>query len=446
MGKLKSAGTIKMGSMSLAKQASMRNSLHNAKLISALLGMPLKPRRVALPGKKPPTQLMHRDEVLALAFSPDGARLYSTGEGASLHVWEPRTGRPLAACRLGTTATTLAVSSSGRYVVVGMIDRRVAMFDAGSNKQIGSFEVESEVLSLALTSHKPFGFEVLAVGTAEKKVLLTSIPSGERIATLKHGGDVRTVSFSPSGSLLAAGGGTDEMHGLMTRKGSEREMKTVVWEVSRQLKKGLVTRQLRTIPSDDIVHATAFAPSGKVIAIGGEASTISVLLIDRHFENIASLPSTAGVRCLSWSPDSRFLASSGENMQVVIWDIMSERVVLQLPKANDWIMSVAFSPGSAWLAFCGFGCCAAQLQAVEFLDGAMEEQKQDEVDAEGVSAMEDQNELLVAASLSLTLPSESCAGDPQLAAPVSQPIVYTGSLPVAQQHAQRFPVNISAGR
>jgi len=402
--KLKSAGTVKLGSFT--KRSSGKNSVDNPKLISALLGMPLKPLGVSSPAGKPCTDLTHQDEVLSLAFSPNGARLYSAGEDASLRAWDPSSCRPVAHCPLGSAAQALAVSPSGRYVAVGLANGLVTLFDAGSHKEVGSVEVEGEVLSVAVTLQRATGLELLAVGTTGKQVVLASVPGCETLAELKHGGDVRSVSFSPWGSLLAAGGGTDEMHGLMTRKGTDREMKTVVWEVSHHLEKGVVSRQLSSIPSDDVVHATAFAPSGKVMAIAGEACTISVLLVDKRFEQIASLPSTAGVRCLSWSPDSRCLASAGEGMQVYVWDIVSERVVLQLPKATDWITSVAFCPSGTSLAFCGYGSPAAHLHAVEVLDGAAGEEEPDKATRGAPSSHDDVGPLLTA-TLSVSLPKEA---------------------------------------
>merc|ERR1719193_2536344 len=79
------------------------------------------------------------------------------------------------------------------------------------------------------------------------------------------------------------------------------------------------------------------------------------MLVDRGYEKATELPCRAGVRCLAFSPDSHFLASAGEDMQVSVWDIIAERIVFALPKEQDWISGVAFSPDGAALAFCGFG-------------------------------------------------------------------------------------------
>merc|ERR1740121_1579999 len=139
-------------------------------------------------------------------------------------------------------------------------------------------------------------------------------------------------------------------------------MKTVIWQVSPAADK---CQYLGCLESDDIVHATAFSPSGKLLATGGEECFISLFLVDRKFEKASELQCPAGIRCLAWSPNCNFLASGGEDLQVSVWDIISETMVLQLPKAKDWLCMLAFTADSRWLASCGFGHKAVTLHAVE---------------------------------------------------------------------------------
>merc|ERR1711879_1056453 len=101
---------------------------------------------------------------------------------------------------------------------------------------------------------------------------------------------------------------------------------------------------------------TAFSPSCKLLAVAGEDCTIMALKVDSDFQKATLLRSVAGVRCLAWTSDSRFLASGGEDLQVSVWDLIAEIVVFQLPKVRDWILSVAFSPDGQWLAHCGNSC------------------------------------------------------------------------------------------
>ena len=62
-------------------------------------------------------------------------------------------------------------------------------------------------------------------------IFLLSIPDLTDTAELQHDGDVRSLSFSPFGDMLA-GGGADDTHGLMTHKTRGSETKVVIWRVS----------------------------------------------------------------------------------------------------------------------------------------------------------------------------------------------------------------------
>merc|ERR1712045_1048875 len=147
----------------------------------------------------------------------------------------------------------------------------------------------------------------------------------------------------------------------MTKKSKEHEMKTVVWQISADRGN---CKHLGVIATDDIIHATVFSPSGKLLAIGGEDRMIATLMVDRNFEKASEILCTAGVRCLAWSPESRFLASGGEDMQISVWDFVKETLVFQLPKAQDWQCGVAFSKNSLWLAGCGYGTNGVMLYPI----------------------------------------------------------------------------------
>merc|ERR1719382_1462616 len=142
-------------------------------------------------------------------------------------------------------------------------------------------------------------------------------------------------------------------------------MKTVIWQVAADgAADSSSSKQLADVEFDNIVHATAFAPTGKLLAVGGENCEVAVLLVDRGFERATNLQCAAGVRCLAWSPDVRFLAVGGEDMQISIWDIVEDVLAVQLPKARDWYCGLAFSADGLWLASCGFGTREVTLHPV----------------------------------------------------------------------------------
>src|SRR5262249_49925080 len=61
----------------------------------------------------------HAGGVLAVAFSPDGARLASAGADGVIHVWDQRTSRALLTLRIQGTVTAVAFSPDGRRLASG---------------------------------------------------------------------------------------------------------------------------------------------------------------------------------------------------------------------------------------------------------------------------------------------------------------------------------------
>jgi len=304
------------------------------------------------PAKRQQKTLTHNDEVMSLSFSSDGESLVAGGEDCEVILWNIPDKTRLMEVKCGHPVKAVAYAPNGKHIAAGDEDGTITLWDITSKAEVATAQVNGSVLSMAISSSPDF----LAVGTTDKVVTLFSLPGLDEIAVLNHDGDVRSLSFSPDGKTLAGGGGTDNMHGLMTKKSTENKMKTVIWQVDMV---GDNCKHLGTIESNDVVHTVAFSPSGELLATGCEGRQISLLLVNKNFEKTGDLLCPAGVRSISWSPDSHFLASCGEDMQVSVWDLLTEKVIFQLPKAKDWLCAVAFSPARTkelWIASCGFGC------------------------------------------------------------------------------------------
>jgi WD40 repeat protein len=88
-------------------------------------------------------QLKHRlhvdDRYSRVSFSDDGTRLAAVGDGRRLHVWDPRTGKPV----LATVPSFVGAGTSVRWlpdthtVAYGGDDGQVALFDTDASVQRG---------------------------------------------------------------------------------------------------------------------------------------------------------------------------------------------------------------------------------------------------------------------------------------------------------------------
>jgi WD40 repeat protein len=116
---------------------------------------------------------------------------------------------------------------------------------------------------------------------------------------------------------------------------------------------------------DEMIHAATFSPDGKTLATGGSQLTgkdNSISLWDVETgKKTATLPGpTLGVDCLAFSPDSRFLVSTGHG-DVTIWKLEGSRPLATWEahptKGGDrtGVHALAFFPDGKTLATGGFG-------------------------------------------------------------------------------------------
>jgi len=304
-----------------------------------------------------PIKLKHKDEVMSLSFH--GGSLLAGGYDQDLVIWEAESHVRSAEHHIESEILCVSFSPCGEYVFCGDRDKEINVFKAKTLELMSSEVLKDQFGCLAGISSPT---QLLAVGcTAVVKIF--AVPKLEEVISLEHGGQVHSLSFSPSMGMLAAAGGINLTDGLLDYSHKDnRGMKAMVWKSSEFAG---VWNEVATVNYQDFCHAAAFAPTGHALALAGEDRLISILSVHKNFRKVTELPCGAGIRCLSWTPSSRLLASAGEDMRVSVWDVLFKRVVLHLPKADDWLCCISFSADSKWLAACGYGQETVDLWPIE---------------------------------------------------------------------------------
>jgi WD40 repeat protein len=136
---------------------------------------------------------------------------------------------------------------------------------------------------------------------------------------------VRSIAFSPDGTLLAITTGEPKQQGTVT-----------LWEIA--------TRKERWKHAEtDGVPAVAFSPNGQTIAIAvydGMAKLLDVA--DGKVE--ATLKHPKEVRGVAFAPDGNRLATACWDKIVRVWDLASAIEKVTCTGHRDRIFSVSFSP------------------------------------------------------------------------------------------------------
>jgi cytochrome c len=154
-------------------------------------------------------QLLHQldavDNVNAVEFAPDGARLYAGTSDGSLQAWRVSDRAPLSVLRahdFGVTALDLA--PDGRTAVTASVDETVQLWDLERGEPLGTlYGHDGPVLAVALSADG----ELVASGGVDGTVRVWRRGDGDRLRVYaRHAGPVWSVAFNPDGETLLSGG------------------------------------------------------------------------------------------------------------------------------------------------------------------------------------------------------------------------------------------------
>jgi WD40 repeat protein len=264
----------------------------------------------AVSGKVRKSLQGHNSMVHTVAFSPKGNFLASGDDDGTIIIWDSETGE-IKKKILGDpldTGMCVAFSPDGKFLAAkswGIL----RLLDTKSWSVIEETSDLSEGLSIAFTPDSRF----IAVAGSRGKVRLWDVTTRQLKGSIDGtcGGwwaspmslpsTVLSISVSPDGKLLAAGGafGTVE-----------------VWDINSG---GSLWYSER--PCGLWVRSLTFSPDSKKLAVGSDCSTVVVLAskngnIEEQFES----PS-GEVSSVTYSNDGNLLASGSYDKMVRIWKL-----------------------------------------------------------------------------------------------------------------------------
>ena len=243
---------------------------------------------------------IHEGGLLTMAVHPTGSKLATSGQDGCIRIWSAADGKPLQTIELGDGwVETLAWSSDGQWLAASL-SRRVHVYTTDGELAWQSDNHPSTVSALAWS-----GAEELATA-CYGRVAFYGASTGIVQQELQWKGSLVSMVLSPDGDIVACGSQDNSVHFWRRSTGEDSQMHGYPCKPS----------------------SLSFDPSGTLLATGG-AETVTVWsfqgdgpegtkpgLLELHVQPISSV-AFAHHR-------SQKLASGARDGSVVLWSIQDD--------------------------------------------------------------------------------------------------------------------------
>lgn len=325
---------------------------------SRLATLEYNPRHVTLWNAvtgEPDSEIEHKRSFERLAFSPSGRLLVTTNYQYPAAVWSADTGDLLFETDAGIGIVNASFGRGDDLLVGAGRDSFIHVWDVATGEEL--FRRPHDASKVAISADG----RLVASGDREGLVRLWSIEDGREFPSWKLTSGIKILRFMPENRLLAA---SDDAIHISAVDGTQQPaviQATGIRQTRFSAAAGLIAtldekrivqiwdadtaQQLTLMVPEESVRDFAFDDSGRFLAASGRDGFVSVW----DLSPMTALRHTGPVTGLAISPDGRRLVSSGRDGTTRIWDI-AQSAQLEMFDHGDRVNSVAFSPDGAWFA------------------------------------------------------------------------------------------------
>jgi WD40 repeat protein len=290
-----------------------------------------------------------------ISFSPDGKQLATVGIDGTLRIWQDLEGKQLTKLRdyqdRNRDVTTIGISPNSQLLVTSDSQGILNLFDLNSEQKLEFLQKFTDISEIHFSSDS----NLLAISESKGTIHLLDLENKQQLATFQgndidysqgtytrdnYGRFLQGLSFSKDGNWLAIGGNNTIT--VRSRNGQQ----FVTFDEGPAREKGNI------VPN--WVQATAFDPSGNLLATGGIPGDVR-LWNWKERKQILPNPikaNTTQTRSVVFSPKGNLIATAGldgSTSGVRLWNLSGEKLA-EFIGHQKVVKQVIFSPDGTLIA------------------------------------------------------------------------------------------------
>jgi RNA polymerase sigma factor (sigma-70 family) len=271
------------------------------------------------------------EQVLAVAFTPDGRRLLAAGGSASrpgqVQVWEVASKKCVSTLRPLPGVRSLAFAPDGRTYATADYDGEVKIRDAGTGEEravVHGHEHGADCVAFA-----PDGMALLSAGRDRIVKLWQANGLAEQRVFLGHNDAVSSGAFFHTAAALVSG---------------SEDGTAIIWDRNTGQPKRTLRGHRRA------VEAVAVAPDDKTLASAGRDGTVRLWSAETGAEQAVLDHEGMAVHAVAYSRDGKLLGTAAADGKVRLWDVKAQQLRGVVGQHKSAARAVAFSPNGSFLA------------------------------------------------------------------------------------------------
>lgn len=274
--------------------------------------------------------------MLSVRFSPDGKLFATAGEDKSPRIWNLSGQEQRKLEGHNELVSFVDFSPDGKQLVTTSDDGTARVWDAASGKEIYNFQGhERSVLTASFSPDSKY----LATAGKDGKTRIWNLSDKQKTQTTQfkgHQSDVNTLSISRDGRTRMASG---DNNGFVR-----------LWDLSTNKQIG---KEFKADNRGRVLSIT-FSPDSKFLISGGEDGIAKIW--DLSGQLVRPLKEKQGnyfISSLSFSSDGKYIAITGSNQTPKIWSWDGEKIaqkIATLEGHKDLVYQVSFHPKQELIA------------------------------------------------------------------------------------------------